>query len=167
MREYTLIRSKRKTLALQIKDGQLFVRAPAGLKKEYIDDFVRRKEGWIAAHLQRQAAKARPEPDEMEAARLAALAREILPGRVEHYAEIMGLRPAGVRITGARTRFGSCSSKGRICFSWRLMMYPGAAVDFVVVHELAHLRHMDHGREFYALVESVLPDWRSRREMLR
>ena len=79
----------------------------------------------------------------------------------------MGLHPTGLRITSARTRFGSCSAKNSICFSWRLMQYPDAAVDYVVVHELAHIREKNHGRAFYALVEQFLPDWRERRALLK
>ena len=169
MRDYTLVRSKRKTLSLQIKDGELVVRAPMKLKKDYIDDFVRRKEDWIAQHLelQRQKKAAHPEPDEAERARLIALAKELLPGRVEHFAALTGLKPKSVKISSAKTRFGSCSSKGGVCFSWRLMSYPEQAVDYVVLHELCHLRHMDHSREFYALVERYMPDWKQRRELLK
>ena len=86
---------------------------------------------------------------------------------MEHYARLMGVQPAGVRITGARTRFGSCSGSNRICFSWRLMDYPEAAVDYVVVHELAHIVHKNHGPQFWALVARYLPDWRARRALLR
>lgn len=169
MRNYTLVRSKRKTLALQIKDGELIVRSPIRLKREYIDDFVRRKEDWIADHLELQNQKkaAHPEPDEAEKARLLALAKARLPGRVEHFSALTGLHPSSVKISGARTRFGSCSSKGGICFSWRLMSYPDEAVDYVVLHELCHLRHMNHGREFYVLIEQYMPDWKVRREMLK
>ena len=169
MREYSLVRSKRKTLALQIKDGELIVRAPLGLKKDYIDDFVRRKEAWIAAHLEQQRRKkaAHPEPDEAEKAGLLALAKAKLPERVEHFAALTGLRPNSVKITSAKTRFGSCSSAGGICFSWRLMAYPDEAVDYVVLHELCHLRHMNHSGEFYALVERYMPDWKRRRDLLK
>ena len=79
----------------------------------------------------------------------------------------MGLTPAGISITGAEKRFGSCSGKNRLCFSWRLMLYPPEAVDYVVVHELAHIRHKNHGRDFYALVASILPDYRQREALLR
>ena len=103
----------------------------------------------------------------LQAEELIRLAKETLPGKVEHYGRIMGLRPTGLTITGARKRFGSCSAKNRICFSWRLMQYPEEAVDYVVVHELAHIRHKDHSRNFYACVEEVLPDWRERRQLLR
>ena len=79
----------------------------------------------------------------------------------------MGVCPTGMRITGARTRFGSCSGKNSICFSWRLMAYPQEAVDYVVVHELAHILHKNHGPAFYQCIESVLPDWRQRRALLK
>ena len=94
-------------------------------------------------------------------------ARDILPGKVERFGRIMGVSPIGITITGAEKRFGSCSAKNRICFSWRLMAYPEEAIDYVVVHELAHIRHKDHSKRFYAFVEEVLPDWRERRRLLR
>ena len=78
-----------------------------------------------------------------------------------------GLVAAGVRITGARTRWGSCSGENRICYSWRLAAAPLPAVEYVVIHELAHTRHHDHSARFWELVERYLPDWRQRRELLR
>ena len=94
-------------------------------------------------------------------------ALRVLPERVRHFAARMGVSPASVRVTAARTRFGSCSSQGHICFSWRLMQYPPEAIDYVVVHELAHLRYMNHGAEFYALIARYLPDWKARRALLQ
>ena len=91
----------------------------------------------------------------------------MLPGKVAAYARRMGVAPASVRITSARTRFGSCSAKNGLCFSWRLMQYPEAAVDYVVVHELAHIRHHDHSPAFYAFVAQFLPDYRQRAALLR
>ena len=91
----------------------------------------------------------------------------MIPGRVEHFAARMGVRPTGVKITSAKSRFGSCSGKNSLCFSWRLMAYPPEAVDYVVVHELAHITVKNHSRAFYRLVEQYLPDWRERRELLK
>ena len=79
----------------------------------------------------------------------------------------MELVPAGIKITSARTRFGSCSGKNSICFSWRLMLYPPEAIDYVIVHELAHIRHHDHSPAFYALIEQYLPDWKARMKLLK
>jgi hypothetical protein len=94
-------------------------------------------------------------------------AKEYLPKKTMEYAAIMGVNPTGVKITSARTRFGSCSGKNSICYSWRLMQYPQAAVDYVVVHELAHILHKNHGRDFYLTVERYLPDYRQRRALLK
>ena len=91
----------------------------------------------------------------------------VLPPKVEHYAALMGVRPVGVTITAAKTRFGSCSAKNRLCFSLYLMRYPEDAVDYVVVHELAHIRHHNHSPAFYALVARFMPDYRRREALLR
>lgn len=168
--EYELVRSRRRTLALEVtREGRVMVRAPLRLAQKRIDEFVREHAGWIEEHqaIQRKRRESRPEPSEEEREALIQRAREILPGKVEKYSRIMGLYPTGITITGARKRFGSCSGKNRICFSWRLMQYPEEAVDYVVVHELAHIRHKDHSRNFYACVEKVLPDWRERRKLLK
>lgn len=168
--DYSLIRSNRRTLALEIgRDGKLLVRAPLRCPQRDIDRFLLSRGDWIAKHSARQKrrAAARPEPDEAQKAVLIAEAKAVLPARVALYAKLMGLAPAGITITGARTRFGSCSPKDRVCFSWRLMQYPGEAVDYVVVHELAHIAHKNHGKAFYALVASVLPDWKTRRKLLK
>lgn len=68
---------------------------------------------------------------------------------------------------GGEKRFGSCSASNRLCFAWRLMRYPEAAVDYVVVHELAHIRYKNHGPAFYRLIASVLPDYKERIKLLK
>ena len=79
----------------------------------------------------------------------------------------LGVTPTGIKITSAKKRFGSCNGKNSICFSLYLMQYPQAAIDYVVVHELCHIRHHDHSPAFYRLVESVLPDYKERERLLR
>lgn len=168
--DYTLIRSQRKTLALQVqRDGTVVVRAPQRCPCAQIDAFVAAHEAWLQQALARQAAYVAAHPP-LSPPQLSALrerAERELPARVAHWSRVMGLSPAGITVTSAKTRFGSCSSKGRICFSLYLMQYPDEAIDYVVVHELAHLRVRNHGTDFYALVESVLPDYRARERMLR
>ena len=130
METYELIRSGRKTLALEItRDCRVVVRAPRRLSQEK--------------------------------------ARQVLPPKITYYSEKMGLFPTGVRITSARTRYGSCSGKNSLCFSCFLMNCPDAAMDLVVVHELCHIQVKNHGPDFYALLEQVLPDWRERKKLLR
>ena len=113
----------------------------------------------------RRAAHPPLTPQETEVLRRRAAA--ILPDKVAHYAAMMGVTPTSVKITAARTRFGSCSGKNGICFSLYLMQYPEEAIDYVVVHELAHIRRHDHSAAFYAEVAKVMPDYKERRKLLK
>lgn len=94
-------------------------------------------------------------------------AREHLAGRLGHFAGVMGLRPPVLTVRDPRTRWGSCSSRGAVSLSWRLMLVPGRLADYVVVHELAHLRQMNHSPAFWGEVAAVLPDYPERRRALR
>ena len=170
MTDYTLIRARRRTMSLQLdRDGSAVVRAPYGVKKEFIDRFVAEHEDWLNRAREKQLNRrlAHPEPTDEERKALIEQAKEYLPMRVDYWSDIMGLTPTGLKITSARTRFGSCSGKNSICFSWRLMQYPTEAIDYVVVHELAHIRHHNHSPAFYALIEHYMPDWRERMKLLK
>ena len=79
----------------------------------------------------------------------------------------MGLKYGRVKITSAQKRYGSCNSEGNICYSYRLMMYPPEVRDYGVVHELAHLKEMNHSKRFYDVVASVMPDYKRRRRYLK
>ncbi len=94
-------------------------------------------------------------------------AHEVLPGRVDHFASLMDLFPKKVRISGARRRWGSCSGKDTLSFSWRTVTLPAALVDYIVVHELAHLKVRNHGPSFWRLVAAFMPDHKAHRTWLR
>lgn len=170
--EYELVRSARKTLALYVRrDGRLEVRAPFRTSREYIDEFVRKKRDWIENTRNRLSAR-------QEAVRTVRLtkkeeadykkhAKAYLHQKCSHFSEVMGLRHGEIRINGAKTRWGSCSRKGSINFTYRLMLVPEELVDYVVVHELAHLKEMNHSGRFWSVVERVLPDYKERRKKLR
>lgn len=167
---YTLIRSGRRTLSVEVtREGQVVVRAPVRCGDAAVKSFVEKHQDWIEKHVEKQRLRfaAYHEPTEEEKQAFMERAKRELPRRVACYAAIMGVEPTGITITGAQKRFGSCSGKNRICFSWRLMGYPDEAIDYVVVHELAHIVHKNHGQAFYALIESVLPDYRQRMKLLK
>lgn len=167
---YTLVRSDRRTVAIKITEtGEVEVRAPHRLPKKQIEGFLLEKQGWIETHRAQvlEQRKNAWEPTEEERQALTQKAMELLPPLVKTYAERMGVRPNRITITDAKTRFGSCSSKNRICFSWRLMYYPQPAIEYVVVHELAHIKEKNHGSGFYKLVEQYMPDYREREKMLK
>lgn len=164
---YSVIRSSRRTLCLEIRPGGvLTVRAPYRASVKEISRFVQSKEPWIRKNLD-QVKPLPPRATPVEEARLRRLAQEKLPGLVARYGARMGLAPTRIRVTGAQKRLGSCSSRGAICFSYRLMAYPQSVVEYIVVHELAHLREMNHSPAFYRVIERVMPDWRERRAHIK
>ena len=94
-------------------------------------------------------------------------AKAYLPSRVSFYSKQMGLFPTGVKITSARSRWGSCSGKNSLCFSFRLMLLPDDLMDYVIVHELAHIKEKNHSARFYAVVAEYLPDYKQRISALK
>lgn len=171
MEQYELIRSRRKTLALEItKDCRVLIRSPMNLSREKIDAFVESHAAWIQTHLEQQrqrmaAAPPPPTPADVEA--LKARARTLLPPKVTYWSVKIGVAPTGLKITTAKKRYGSCSGRNSLCFSCFLMNCPEEAIDLVVVHELCHIREKNHGPRFYALLAQYLPDYKERKKLLR
>ncbi len=95
------------------------------------------------------------------------LAKRYLTERVMHYQSIMGVRVTSLKINSAKTRWGSMSGKKSVNFSWRLILAEDDVIDVVVVHELAHIKQMNHSDRFWAEVEKILPDWRERERRLK
>ena len=164
-----IIYSNRKTISITVKEGRVIVRAPRGISQARIDSFINKNLAWIEKRI--EITKNQHDPiasmTDAQIKRLREFARTYLTAKTEEYSKIMGLKFGRITITGAKTRFGSCSSKGNISYSYRLMLYPEAAIDYVVVHELAHLVEMNHSRRFYAIVEKVLPDYKERVKLLK
>jgi len=211
MLTYTLTHSKRKSVAIIIRNGIVEVRAPLKMPKRDIDSFVISKEKWITDKLSKSQVhaecreafelnygdvvmyrgKARPiaakignrvgfddkafymppglPPEQIKAACVKIyrmLAKRDLSARTLYFAKQMGVMPSSVKITGAKTRWGSCSAKKSINFSWRLLMADDAVIDYVVVHELAHLTEMNHSPRFWAIVEDIMPNYSKLRARL-
>ena len=162
--EYTLIKSKRKTLSLEVREDGLIVRAPMRISKRAADDFVAKHAAWIEKQRlkieQRKAQNAAVEKlsdEEMKA--LSKKAAEYIPARVQHYARLMDAQYNRLTLRCQKTRWGSCSAKKNLNFNILLMLAPPEVIDSVVVHELCHLREMNHGPRFYELVYRVYPDY--------
>ena len=165
--EYKVIYSRRRTVGISIKDGEVIVRAPLRMPVDRIEAILIKHAKWIKKTLDSSRAKSnlyRISTDEI--ARLRSEAYPYFTELVSKYSTVMGVSPARISITSAKKRFGSCSSKGNICFSLYLMLYPESAREYVVVHELAHLIKMDHSREFYRIISSVMPDYEQRKRLL-
>ena len=161
--EYELIRSKRKSLALQVKgDGTVVVRAPLRLSEDKIDRFVREHLDWIEKQKDRiqELSGKRHVITEQERADGIQKALKIFPERTAFFAERMGVDYGRITVREQKTRWGSCSSAGNLNFNWKLLLGPEEVVDYVVVHELAHRREMNHSARFYAVVAEIMPDYK-------
>lgn len=168
---YELIYSSRRTLAVQITAaGQVRVRAPRRTSRASIDRFLIEKEAWVLKYLTRAFEHASPPPPplpESERRRYMELAREIFTRKAAYYASVMKVTYGRISIREQKTRWGSCSSKGNLNFNWRLIFAPEEVLDYIVVHELAHRREMNHSQAFYDIVESVLPEYKKEQKWLR
>ena len=163
--EYNIIYSKRKTVSVKVTDdGMICVRAPKVVTKKQIDEIVLRHSDWIKKARERVLAKASLY-SQNSFSKEQVLA-SVMP-YVEKYSRLMGVTPKEIKITSAKKRFGSCSSDGTVCFSKYLCLYPERAIEYVVVHELAHLVHLNHSKSFHALVAKYLPDCPERKKLLR
>ena len=95
------------------------------------------------------------------------LAKQYLTDRTYALSAHMSAKPASIRVTGAKTRWGSCSGKKNINFAWRLIMADDCVIDYVIIHELAHLIEMNHSTRFWTIVEKALPDYKARKSRLK
>lgn len=171
MEQFEIIRSKRRTIAIEIKkDMRIVVRVPLEMKGNDIQRFVMEKQRWIEKHLQiikmRNEEKETPFTAE-EIHALADAALKDLPQRVAKYAPIVGVTVGRITIRNQRSRWGSCSAKGNLNFNCLLMLCPEEVRDYVVVHELCHRKELNHSPAFWTLVECVLPGYKEQYHWLK
>lgn len=166
-----IVRSGRKTLGIQVRaDGTVVVRAPLRMPEAEILQAVERHRSWIektAASVKSAA----PEPEdrltETEIRALADRAMAVLPPLARAWAQRLGVRFGRITIRNQRSKWGSCSAQGNLNFNCLLMLCPEAVVEYVVVHELCHRKHMNHSPAFWAEVEKALPDYRTQEAWLK
>ena len=169
---YEIVRSKRKTYGIHVAPGgKVTVRIPLRGSEKFAISLAESKKNWIAScvlKLQNVPVQKEKTPSEK---RLEAIyrkaAREYFPKRVSHYARMLGVTYGKISIRDQKTRWGSCSSEGNLSFNWRLILAPPDVLDYVVIHELCHRKEMNHSKEFWALVESLMPKYKERRKWLR
>ncbi len=173
MAAYRVLRSRRKTLSLEITPQcEVLVRAPMRISQAAIRDFVQGKQDWIGTHLElvRQraaAAAAQPRLTEGERAELMRRARPVLEARAAHFAPLVGVSWNRIAIRTQHSRWGSCSAEGNLNFNALLILCPPEVLDYVVVHELCHRKELNHSPRFWAEVERIVPDWKKHRLWLR
>lgn len=163
--EFSVTRSKRKSISIEIKEGNVLVRAPLGMKDKEIERFLLLKKDWIDKHLeiyaerQEKLKNLKPYSKE-ELKEIKNEAKRKIPERVKLYAEKLGVDYNRIAIRCQHTLWGSCSSAGNLNFNCLLVLLPEEALDSVVVHELCHRKHMNHSAKFYAEVEKAFPEYK-------
>lgn len=172
-----VVYSARRTLGLEVLgSGQVKIRVPNRTKDGVIREFAESRKAWIVEKyllMERRQEEREKQgvPDYVEHPELEALYREQARARISErvawFARIMGVSYGRITIRAAKTRWGSCSAKGNLNFHWKLILMPEEVLDYVVVHELAHRKQMNHSPAFWAEVEKVLPDYRERRRWLK
>lgn len=167
--DFQVIRSARRTLSAEIrKDGSVLVRAPFFCAERLINAFLEDNKEKIVKKQKEMISLPKPSPITKEKREeLRMFAKENILPRVEVISKETGLFYESVRITSARGRFGSCSSKNRISLSLFLSLADEKEIDYVILHELCHTKEHNHSKRFYLLVESFMPDWKEREKRLK
>lgn len=166
METIKIVKSNRKTFSLEVKrDGSVILRAPIFASNRQIEEFYNKNKAWLEKHIienKKRTEKSRIYPafteDEIKA--LKARAKQYIPKRVEYWAEIIGVKYNSVSIRAQKTRWGSCSSKGNLNFNCLLMLIDTEAIDYVVIHELCHIKELNHSKRFWSLVETYMPNYK-------
>ena len=166
---YTIIYSKRKTIAIQIKvDGSVILRAPERCPRKILEEFLEEKTDWVIKKrtemekYQRkmsETAASCQKLSEEEKKQMKEEAKAYFSGMVRKYADLMAVSYGKVTVREQKTRWGSCSAVGNLSFNWRLMLAPEFVRESVVVHELAHRKEMNHSARFYREISKILPDY--------
>ena len=168
--EYEVIYSSRKSIAIQV-DGEcnIVVRAPIGVSGKKIESFVLDKKDWLekAVAKQMQKKKNRKTYTDSDVSEMRKKAKEIIPEKVCYFSSVMGVKPESVKINSAQKRYGSCSGKNNLNFSLYLMDKDERFIDYVVIHELAHIRYHNHSKAFYEFVSRFMPDYKKISKMYR
>ena len=162
--EFEIMRSKRKTMAAEIKGNKLIIRAPLFATNEDINRFMLQHKKWLDTHLKKAQERAKAldsvhKLTQEEVVVLANRALDLIPKRVAHFAPLVGVTYGRITIRRQKSRWGSCSSKGNLNFNCLLMLTPPEVIDSVVVHELCHRKEMNHSDKFYAEVLRVFPTY--------
>ena len=170
--DYEVIRSGRKTIAIEINRGRVIVRAPFNMTDRYIVKYLIRKEDKIKKLLAKDAkkwdkVKGLDLYTEEELKKIKEKAAAVIPERVKFYADKMGVTYNKVTVRCQRTLWGSCSSQGNLSFNCLLVLMPDEVLDYVVVHELCHRKHMNHAILFYNELAKNYPEYGKWRNWLK
>ena len=159
---YIIVRSNIKNLYIQIKDGNIMVKAPKRFSKEEIEKLVAKKQNWIEKNLQKSLQKKENKPQYEQDEFV-----QIVTQNVKELIKMTDLRPNKVRIREIKYAWGTCSSGKNITINQKLICHTNQAIRYVILHELCHLKYMNHSKKFWELVEMYMPNYKEARRELK
>ena len=166
--DYQIIRSRRKTLALQVNErGEVILRCPMQLSDAEAEAFIQKHRAWIEKHRAKLSEPVLPPFSETELQKILHRAHDLIPRRVAYWAERMGVSFGQISIRRQKTRWGSCSSKGNLNFNCTLVLAPAEVMDYVILHELCHRKQMNHSPKFWQEVAKYSPNYKACRAWLK
>jgi hypothetical protein len=162
---YELKPSRRaRSLRLEIGATGLVVTKPWFISGIFMDQFIKRQADWIIKNLAKHnQAQALPKIDKDDLVILKKKAAKLLIARLEFFNQAYQFKYKSISVRNQKTRWGSCSRQGALNFNYRLALLPERLLDYVAVHELCHLKEMNHSSRFWLLVAKEIPDYKERR----
>jgi predicted metal-dependent hydrolase len=139
---------------------------PRAMRDDEISRIIDANREWVVREREKQRPRLRLDPRTVSETDARRAVRELVAMLIEEEAPELGVEPQRVQIRDQRSRWGSCSAHGTLSFNWRLVLAPFDVLDYVVVHELCHLREPNHSHRFWRLVEGRRPGWRAQRDWL-
>lgn len=173
MTEYKIIYSDRKTLAVEVnRNAEVIVRSPKRMPMYRIKAYVASISDWIESHVEKARKNMEKNEnteklDDRQIKDLYKKTKELVKTRIDFFAASAGVKYAGITVRCQKTRWGSCSAKNSLNFNCLLALMPEEIVDYVIVHELCHIKEHNHSASFWNEVEKILPDYRERRRWLK
>ncbi len=165
-----IVKEKRKTIQIKInEDYSVTVKAPKYVSNDIINKYISDHTDWINKSIKRQKERQTNVVylSEEEKNSVIQAAKEYLPKMVEYYSELMNQNYSVLKIKGLKSKWGSCSKDGEIILNYKIMLAPSDVIEYVIVHELAHRKVMNHSREFYSYVEKFKPNYRDSMKYLK
>jgi predicted metal-dependent hydrolase len=163
-----IIRSKRKTLALEIlSDASLIIRAPKLMPLFLIKKFIKQKQNWITKKQNLITARNK----NIKSIKISQISKEgalkKITERVKYYSSLSGFKYKNIKITSAQKRWGSCSAQNNLNFPQKLALAPDKIIDYVVIHELCHIKEKNHSRNFWKEVYKLMPNYKIHQKWLK
>lgn len=164
-------KSNRKTLSIQITNqGKVMIRAPRYVSGRDIEKFLKKHDSWIQKGLKQYRVKStqlqKHNYSKQEINDFKKEARDKLEQKLKYFSQLMNVPYEKFRLSGAKKRWGSCSGKKTISISWRLIFAPENIMNYVIIHELSHIKYMNHSKNFWEFVEKYDPMYKNHRKWL-